>query len=348
LKPIVAITMGDPRGVGPEVVVKALSREALHQVCCPLILGDPLILRRTVEVLGLRLKIAELEEGSILEMPKESLGVLPLSRLLPGKDPTEVTPEESSRASFRYLEKAGRMALAGQVEAVTTGPVSKGAIARVGIPFQGHTEFFAGLAGTKDFVMMLAGERLRVALVTTHLPLSEVSKSLKEEKILSVVEITGRGLKEHFGFANPRIAVAAFNPHGGEGGLFGEEEKIISRAVDQARGKDWAVSGPWPADSLFHRVVQGEYDAVVCMYHDQGLIPLKLLHFDTAVNVTLGLSFIRTSVDHGVAYDIAGKGIASPRSMEEAIKMAAQMALRKRQAPNFKSAKDLKTKGSIG
>jgi 4-hydroxythreonine-4-phosphate dehydrogenase len=180
--------------------------------------------------------------------------------------------------------------------------------------------------------MMLSGEHLRVALVTTHLPLNEVSQFLKEEKILSVVEITGRSLKEYFGFPNPRIAVAAFNPHGGEGGLFGEEENIISRAVDRARGKDWTVSGPWPADSLFHRAVQGEYDAVVCMYHDQGLIPLKLLHFDTAVNVTLGLPFIRTSVDHGVAYDIAGKGIASPRSMEEAIKMAAQMALRKRQA----------------
>ena len=337
MKPIVAITMGDPRGVGPEVVVKALSREALRQACCPLILGDPLILRRTVEVLGLRLKVAEIEEGSIPEMPDEGLGILPLSRLLPGKDPTEVPPEESSIASFRYLEKAGKMALAGQVDAVTTGPVSKGAIARAGIPFQGHTEFFAGLAGTKDFVMMLSGERLRVALVTTHAPLSEVSRSLKEERIFSVVEITGRSLREYFGFPNPRIAVAAFNPHGGEDGLFGEEEKIISRAVDQARGEDWAVSGPWPADSLFHRAVQGEYDAVVCMYHDQGLIPLKLLHFHTAVNVTLGLSFIRTSVDHGVAYDIAGKGVASPRSMEEAIKMAAQMAIRKRQEPNPKN-----------
>jgi len=333
MKPIVAITMGDPRGIGPEVVVKALSREDLHQVCRPLILGDPLILRRTAEALGFRLKVAEIDEESSLETPGEGVGILPLSRLLLGKAPTEVAPEESSRASFRYLEKAGRMALAGQVEAITTGPVSKGAIARAGIPFQGHTEFFAGLAGTKDFVMMLAGERLRVALVTTHLPLNEVSRSLKEDKILSVVEITRRSLMEYFGFPNPRIAVAAFNPHGGEGGLFGEEEKIISRAVDRARGKDWAVSGPWPADSLFHRVVQGAYDAVVCMYHDQGLIPLKLLHFDTAVNVTLGLPFIRTSVDHGVAYDIAGKGIASPRSMEQAIIMAAQMALRKRQAP---------------
>jgi 4-hydroxythreonine-4-phosphate dehydrogenase len=338
-KPIIAVTMGDPRGVGPEVVVKALSQESLHRICRPLILGDPLILRRTVEVLGLRLEVSELEEGSIPDMPKQGLGILPLSRLLPGKNPTEVDPEEGSRASFRYLEKAGRMALAGQVEAITTGPVSKREIARSGIPFQGHTEFFAGLAGIRDFVMMLAGERLRVALVTTHLPLNEVGKSLKEGKILSVVEITGRSLKEYFGFPDPRIAVAAFNPHGGEGGLFGGEEEIIARAVDQAGSRGWAVSGPWPADSLFHRAVRGEYDAVVCMYHDQGLIPLKLLHFDSAVNVTLGLSFIRTSVDHGVAYDIAGKGIASSRSMEEAIKMAAQMALRKRPAPGLNGKK---------
>jgi 4-hydroxythreonine-4-phosphate dehydrogenase len=223
------------------------------------------------------------------------------------------------------------MVLAGQVEAIVTAPVSKEAIAGLGIPFQGHTEFFARMAGTREFVMMLAGERLRVALVTTHLALNEVSGFLKQEKILSVIEITGRSLKDYFGFPVPRIAVTAFNPHAGEGGLFGKEEGIISRAVEQAREKGWGASGPWPADSLFHRAVRGEYDAVVCMYHDQGLIPLKLLHFDSAVNVTLGLPFIRTSVDHGVAFDIAGQGVASPRSMEEAIKMAAGMALRKRQ-----------------
>ncbi|NWF57595.1 MAG: 4-hydroxythreonine-4-phosphate dehydrogenase PdxA [Syntrophaceae bacterium] len=326
--------MGDPRGIGPEVVVKALSREDLREVCRPLILGDPVILRRTAEALGLGWKIARVEEESNRRVPDEGLGILPLSSLHPGREPTDVDPQESSRASFRYLEKAGRMALAGQVEAIATGPVSKEAITGTGIPFRGHTEFFAGLAGTKDFVMMLAGERLRVALVTTHVPLNEVSKGLKEEKIVSVIEITGRSLKKYFGFPAPRIAVAAFNPHGGEGGLFGGEESIISRAVDQARGKNLNVSGPWPADSLFHRAVQGEYDAVVCMYHDQGLIPLKLLHFDSAVNVTLGLPFIRTSVDHGVAYDIAGKGIASSRSMEEAIKTAAHMALRKREKSN--------------
>jgi len=322
--------------VGPEVIAKALAADSLHPICSPLVLGDPTILQRTFGFLGLGLQVAEVKEGSLPDLPPGALPVLPLSRLSPGASPVEIPVEESARASFAYVEKAGRMILAGQVEAIVTAPVSKEAISRLGIHFRGHTEFFAELAGIRDFVMMLAGERLRVALVTTHLPLSQVSESLTAEKILSVIEMTGRGLKEFWGFPTPRIAVTAFNPHAGEGGLFGKEETFISRAVDQARKRGWETSGPWPADSLFHRAVQGEFDAVVCMYHDQGLIPLKLLHFDTAVNVTLGLPFVRTSVDHGVAYDIAGKGIASPRSMEEAIKLAAQMAVRKRQAPNLK------------
>jgi len=336
-KPLIAITMGDPRGVGPEVVVKALAQESLHRICSPLVLGDRNLLQRTAQFLGLGLKVVEAREERLFSLPPGILAVLSLSRLSPGPNPVEIPPEESSRASFSYVEKAGRMVLAGPVEAIVTAPVSKEAITRSGVPFRGHTEFFAQMAGVREFVMMLAGERLRVALVTTHLALNEVSRSLQEGKILSVIEITGRGLKDYFGLPHPRIAVAAFNPHAGEGGLFGGEEKIISRAVDRARAVGWGVSGPWPADSLFHRAVQGEYDAVVCMYHDQGLIPLKLLHFDSAVNVTLGLPFIRTSVDHGVAFDIAGKGVASSRSMEEAIKMAAHMALRKRQVPNSKT-----------
>jgi 4-hydroxythreonine-4-phosphate dehydrogenase len=330
-KPIIAITMGDPRGIGPEVVVKALAQESLHRICSPLVLGDRDVLRRTVQFLGLGLKVVEAREELLPSLPPGILAVLSLSRLSPGPNAVEIPTEESSRASFAYVEKAGRMVLAGAAEAIVTAPVSKEAITRSGVPFQGHTEFFAQMAGVREFVMMLAGERLRVALVTTHLALNEVSGLLKEEKILSVIEITGRSLKNYFGFPAPRIAVAAFNPHAGEGGLFGKEEGIISRAVERAREKGWGATGPWPADSLFHRAARGEYDAVVCMYHDQGLIPLKLLHFDSAVNVTLGLPFIRTSVDHGVAFDIAGKGIASPRSMEEAIKMAVGMALRKRQ-----------------
>ncbi len=321
-KPLIAVTMGDPRGIGPEVVAKAFARDSLHRVCSPFVLGDLNALQRTLGALGAALKAVKMEDGVPFEPGPGVLPVLSLSHLPDGTIPAG----EAARASFRYLEKAGKMALEGSVEAIVTGPVSKEEISRSGTPFRGHTEYFAGLGGTKEFVMMLAGERLKVALVTTHLPLSEVAGSLKEEKIFSVIEVTGRGLREYFGFPAPRIAVAALNPHAGEGGLLGKEEGIISRAVERASGRGLAVSGPWPADSLFHRALEGEFDAVVCMYHDQGLIPLKLIHFDSAVNVTLGLPFIRTSVDHGVAYDIAGKGVASARSMEEAILLAARMA----------------------
>ena len=335
-KPIIAITMGDPRGIGPEVVAKALAQRTLQQICVPLVLGDLELLSRTVEGLSLGLKVTAVDEGLIkelpnllLEGPSGVLPVFPLSRLSMEKSPGEIPPEESSRASFAYIEKAAAMALRGEVAAMATAPVSKEAIARCGIPFRGHTEYLAEISGTREFVMMLAGERLKVSLVTTHLPLREVAGLLREEKILSVIEITGKGLQECYQIRSPRIAVTALNPHAGEGGLFGKEEYIISQAIQRARKEGWFVSGPWPADSLFHRAEQGEFDAVVCMYHDQGLIPLKLLHFDSAVNVTLGLPFIRTSADHGVAYDIAGKGLANARSMEEAIRLAALMAERK-------------------
>jgi len=330
-KPLIAITMGDPRGIGPEVVAKALARESLYRICSPLILGDVRVLQKIIGKLGLAMKVAKAGRDLHFEPSPGLLAVLPLSDLPPEEGPGEIPGGlEGARASFLYAEEAGKMAMEGRVKAIATGPVNKEAISRAGIPFAGHTEYFAGISGTKEFVMMLAGDRLKVALVTTHLALNEVSKSLSEERILSVIEITGRGLQDYFGLRTPRIAVTALNPHAGEGGLFGKEETIISRAVQRAGGRGFAISGPWPADSLFHRAAQGEFDVVVCMYHDQGLIPLKLLHFDTAVNITLGLPFVRTSVDHGVAYDIAGKGVASSRSMEEAIRLAAEMAGRKK------------------
>jgi len=324
LKPLIAITMGDPRGIGPEVVAKAFARVSLQQVCTPLVLGDVKLLSRTVEKMGLSLSVVEVPE-EFQDVRPGVLPVLPLSHLPQGNG-GDISPEESSWASFAYIEKAAKMAMEGKVAAIVTAPVSKEAISGTGIPFRGHTEYLAEISGTKDFIMMLAGERLKVSLVTTHVPLWAVAKLLRTEKILSVIEITCKGLQDYFDVREPRIAVAAVNPHAGEGGLFGKEEEMIARAVRQAGEKGLAVSGPWPADSLFHRASRGEFEAVVCMYHDQGLIPLKLLHFDTAVNVTLGLPFIRTSVDHGVAYDIAGKGIANSRSMEEAIRLAVRMA----------------------
>jgi 4-hydroxythreonine-4-phosphate dehydrogenase len=193
--------------------------------------------------------------------------------------------------------------------------------------FEGHTQLIAHLTNTEDYVMMLAGERLRVALVTIHCALSEVSACLDDDMIYKTITITSQALQLDFGLLTPRLAVAALNPHAGESGLFGsEEDEIIRPAIERARSEGCQVEGPFPADTLFHRAAAGQFDAVVAMYHDQGLIPLKLLHFSDAVNVTLGLPIIRTSVDHGTAYDIAGTGIADASSLKAAIRMAVKMA----------------------
>jgi 4-hydroxythreonine-4-phosphate dehydrogenase len=329
-RPLNAITMGDARGIGPEVVAKALTRQSVLSICSPLVIGDLPILRRTAESLRAAPTFVEGTERIPAPSSSEKIPVLSLSRLAGPNDRGQLSPAECARASFAYVKKAGKMALHGDVDAMVTGPVSKEGISSAGIPFRGHTEYLAEISGTRDFVMMLAGETLRVSLVTTHLPLGEVLASLKEEKIASAIRITGRALVESFDLDAPQIGVAAWNPHAGEGGLFGKEEEMISRAVRKTRDEGFQVSGPWPADTVFHRAKEGEFQAVVCLYHDQGMIPIKLLHFYSAVNVTLGLPFIRTSVDHGVAYDIAGKGQAHSGSMEEAIRLAAKMAWSRR------------------
>jgi 4-hydroxythreonine-4-phosphate dehydrogenase len=232
----------------------------------------------------------------------------------------------SGSAMADYIIHAARLCLDGRVDAMATAPINKEAMNRAGILHPGHTELLAELTGTSDFVMMLAGDRLRVALVTIHEALADVPQLVTTDKILATIRITHRDLDRYFG-KNPRIAVLALNPHCGEGGMFGgEEAEIIAPAIACAKAEGLDVSGPHSADTLFHFAVQGEYDAVVCMYHDQGLIPLKLLHFDDGVNVTLGLPIIRTSVDHGTAYNLAGTGRASAASMAAAIRMAAQMA----------------------
>ena len=231
-----------------------------------------------------------------------------------------------------YIKEAVCMAMAGDVDAIVTGPISKEAINRAGYNFHGHTEFLAHLTKTKDYAMMLAGSSLKVILVTIHESIKNVPGLLTTEKVFKTIKITDNTFKRYFGLKKPRIAVAALNPHAGEGGLFGNEEKrIILPAIQKARRLGINASDPLPPDTLFYRAVKNsKFDCVVCMYHDQGLIPLKLLHFENGVNVTLGLPIIRTSVDHGTAYDIAWKGIANPASMKAAIKMAVEMVKRKK------------------
>ncbi len=330
-KPIVAVTMGDPAGVGPEVVLKALSHPAIKRACRILILGDWEVLRRTQKKLGSKVEWALHKPGSPWPRANRTL-VRPLSSL----SPAECRPGRPSRACgeavYHYVTEAARLALAGSVDAIATAPLNKKVLQMAGHHYPGHTELLAEIAGARECRMMLIGSKLKVVLVTVHLPLMRVSRELTSGKIRATLELTDQALRRYFSRARPKLAVAALNPHAGEEGIFGHEErKIILPAVEQARKRGIRAFGPFAADSLFYQAARGDYDAVVCMYHDQGLIPLKLLHFIGGVALTLGLPFVRTSVDHGTAYDIAGKNKADETSMKEAILLAARLARQTKQ-----------------
>jgi 4-hydroxythreonine-4-phosphate dehydrogenase len=335
-KPIVAITMGDPAGIGPEVILKALADPAIKRVCRPLILGDWGVFNRASGHRKSAPKLIPWRQGQpfLPMLNGAAFVVCPLSSLKAADSRPGVASKAGGHATFRYIRVAAKLALTGVADAIATAPISKHSLIDAGYHYPGHTELLAELSGTRECRMMLAGKELRVVPVTGHIALSKVSRALTVQNIQTTIELAHRCLKEFFAIAKPRIAVAALNPHGGEGGIFGDEEsKIIQPAITAARRKDIEARGPFPADSLFHQAARGGYDAVICMYHDQGLIPLKLHHFFGGVALTLGPPFIRTSVDHGTAYDIAGKGKADATSMKEAILLAARLArLKKRSA----------------
>jgi len=324
--PLIAITMGDPSGIGPEIMVKALSQPEIKQICRPVVFGDPGALHAYLPA-GTKMTINEIPYLSQTNPSHNQIDIWPLSRLekqdlLPGRP-----SPAGGQAMVNYIVRAVESAQKGDVDAIVTGPISKALLQQAGYAFQGHTELIAHLTRTKEVVMMLAGSRLRVALVTIHCSLKDVPSLLNQTKIFRTLEITWQALKRDFGLDRPRLAVAALNPHAGEAGLFGlEEQELIRPAIEKAQQQGITVEGPFPADTLFYQAVQGRFDAVVAMYHDQGLIPLKLLHFTDGVNITLGLPIIRTSVDHGTAYDIAGKGAADAHSLIAAVKLAVQMA----------------------
>jgi 4-hydroxythreonine-4-phosphate dehydrogenase len=322
--------MGDPVGVGPEILVLALADAALYQVCRPLILGDLGALERACRELAPELQVAAVPDPREGRYQPGTIEVLPLSRLGPEDlKPSRPTPE-AGRAMVSYILKGVELALAGITAGLVTGPISKAALNLAGYAYPGHTELLKDLTRAPEVAMMLAGGSFRVVLATIHCPLKEVPQRLSQEGLVRLFGLTCRCLARDFGLPQPRLGVAALNPHGSEGGLFGSEEmEIIIPAVLEAKGAGLPVSGPFPADTLFWRHAQGEFDAICAMYHDQGLIPLKLLHFMDAVNVTLGLPIIRTSVDHGTAYDLAGTGQAHPGSLKAAIVMAADMARRR-------------------
>lgn len=314
--------MGDPAGVGPELIVKALSDPALYEICRPLVLGDPG---------ALALHLAGRKAGAFREIshPSEAQGkfgtvdLIAVCRLSPDCVEPCLPTVEGGKAMVDCIVTAVEMAKRREIAAMVTCPISKALMHRAGHHYEGHTQLIAERTGTQDFVMMLAGRRLRVALATIHCALKDVPGLLSMEGILKTASVTWQAMRRDFGFDQPRIAVAGLNPHAGEEGLFGDEEaRVIEPALKAAREKGFSVEGPFPPDTLFYQAASGRFDAVIAMYHDQGLIPLKLLHFSDAVNVTLGLPIVRTSVDHGTAYDIAGKGVADPSSLKAAVRMA--------------------------
>jgi len=328
-KPIIAVTMGDPSGIGPEIILKALKDPIIKTVARPLILGDWGVLQRT-RLSGRWPKLICWQPGQrllpMLDDPK-AYTVCSLSALSARDSRPGIAAKVAGHGTFSYIRVAAKLALSKVADAIATAPLSKNILVDAGYNYPGHTELLGELGGTPECRMMLIGDKLRVVPVTGHIPFAKVPRSLNRHNIQKTFELTYASLKNSFGIARPRIAVAALNPHGGEEGIFGAEEiEIIAPAVKAARKRGIPVHGPFPADSLFHHAARGDYDAVVCMYHDQGLIPLKLHHFYGGVALTLGPPFIRTSVDHGTAYDIAGKDKADERSMKEAIVLAARLA----------------------
>ena len=323
--------MGDPAGIGPEIIVKALFDKSIYGLCRPVVLGDPEILSSAISKYRQKLSL------NIISSPLEAMStpgkidLMAVSRLkgesvIPGK-PTV----EGCKAMVEYIIRAVDLTRKGGLQAMVTCPISKVLMHQAGYTYEGHTQLISHLTNTDDYVMMLAGERLRVSLVTIHCPLKEVPAILDQELVYKTITITAKALREDFGFEKPRLAVAALNPHASESGLFGSEEvEIIIPAIDRSKDEGCHVAGPFPADTLFYKAASGQFDAVVAMYHDQGLIPLKLLHFSDAVNLTLGLPIIRTSVDHGTAYDIAGIGQADDSSLRAAIRMAAFLVRKKK------------------
>jgi 4-hydroxythreonine-4-phosphate dehydrogenase len=306
--------------------VKALVWEEVWDCCRPLVIGDARVMAKAVDLVGAALTLHAIMETDGANFDPAALDLIDLANV--NIDILELgqVSAVAGRASVDYIEKAVELARAGQVDAIATGPINKAALKAAGVPFIGHTELLAALTGEERVTTMLATPGLRVVHVTRHVSLADVAKHITRENVLETARLTDVGLKQ-MGIAAPRLAVAALNPHGGDDGLMGREElDAIGPAVEAARAEGIDAYGPIPADSVFFRAIRGEFDAVIAMYHDQGHIPIKTHGFERSVTVTLGLPIVRTSVDHGTAFDIAWQGLAHEESMVEAICLAAQLA----------------------
>jgi len=323
---IIGITMGCPAGIGPEIILKYFNERKFSSSLHPVVLGDKRVLEMCADRLALpKPDLVEWQPGHVV--PKKGIPILELSSLS-ASDVVWGTPNHTTAEAMAvFIKTAAQLTLKGELDGIATCPISKASLNAAGYNYPGHTEMLGELTKSDGYVMMMAGSTLRVTLVTIHCGLKDVVNKLSTEGILFLIRATHLSLKRDFGISNAKIGVAGLNPHAGEDGLFGnEEEEIIKPAILEAINSGINVEGPFPPDTVFYKASSGKYDAVVCMYHDQGLIPFKLLHFEDGVNVTLGLPIVRTSVDHGTAYDIAGKGIASDKSLFEAIQLAATIS----------------------
>lgn len=324
--PILAITMGDAAGCGPEIILKALADPQIYQMCRPLVFGDAKRMVFVKDQIKSSMKINCVADAQSGLYQCGTIDVLDFDNV-PADLPFGQVDSRAGHAAYQYIEAAVQQALEKQVAAIVTAPINKEALHKGGHKFPGHTEILGELSQTKDYAMMLSSDDLKVIHVTTHVSMREAADLIKKERVLRIIRLADRTLRL-LGLENPRIAVAGFNAHAGENGLFGREElDHILPAVEAAQQEGINASGPVPPDTVFFRTVKRkEFDIVVVMYHDQGHIPIKVLGFEEGINVTVGLPFLRTSVDHGTAFDIAGKGIADSASMTAAIDFAAKVA----------------------
>lgn len=319
--------MGDPAGIGPEVVLKAVAEEEIKKICAPVIIGDAQLLAHTARTLDLQSGYDIIRKDEPFPEHFSDPIIYHLDNVSGYIEPG-IESGAAGKAAAGYIEAAVELCAAGHVDAIATAPINKRALFLGGYSFPGHTEFLAHLTGTEEYAMAFVAANLRIILLSTHVPLSVAIRMVERDRLIKIINLAERELRR-WGIERPRLAVAALNPHGAEGGLFGvEEASEIVPAIEAARGvDDIDVRGPFSADTVFLRASRGEFDAVIACYHDQAMIPVKCLSFGEAVNVTLGLPFIRTSVDHGTAFDIAGKGLAEHSSMMAAIKLAADLSM---------------------
>ena len=327
LPPLIGITLGDPTGIGPEIIVKALMREEPFQACRPIVFGDPGVLLKTIRRLDREVSVEVVDQIPERGYSSREIRLLPTSRLDADSLRIGQPDQACGEAMVNAIRRAVDCVLEGKLDAITTCPINKQAINRAGYPFAGHTELLAHFARSPQVAMMFVGTKWKVVLVTTHLPLQDVARWITKDRVLATIQITDQGMKKYFGLSHPRIAVLGLNPHSGEEGLLGkEEEREILPAIELAKALSIHAEGPFPGDSFFDLSGRRPFDAVISMYHDQGLIPIKIFGFMEAVNFTLGLPFIRTSVAHGTAYDIAGLGVADENNLIKAMVMASNLS----------------------